>query len=156
MPVVELKNLNRSLGQINRRIREAGEKLDKEIDKVLFKGGNQIRNTIINSMVSDRRKEGPSGRFYGKHRASAKGEAPAVNTGELLRSILFEVNNNEMEVGSAGGAPYSEYLEDGTKNMAPRPFLMPAVEKHEKEILDQMAAVTTSIIERAINKKSNK
>jgi HK97 gp10 family phage protein len=61
------------------------------------------------------------------HRASAPGEAPAIDTGALRNSVRAQrkadlewwVTTNE----------YAAYLEYGTRRMAPRPFLRPAVEK---------------------------
>lgn len=60
------------------------------------------------------------------HRASAPGDPPAVDTGNLRR-------NRATEVISAGGgvsigilsvnSEYAEALEFGTEKMAPRPFL---------------------------------
>ena len=165
---VGIKNLNKEIRNITKGLRELGKEITFAFEKVLFKGGNKIRNSIIESMFPGRRKEGPSGLPYkrGKriHIASAPGEAPAVDTGELARSILFEVNELELEIGSAGGAPYSEFLEFGTTKsdgglapgnqlMAPRPFLIPAVEKHEDEIIENMGKVTTKILERVFTKK---
>lgn len=154
MAIVEIKNLNRSLGQVSRRLRESGAGLTNDIDIVLFKGGNKIRTTMIESMVSGRRKQGPSGLLYprgpGKfHIASASGEAPAVDSGELLRSLLFEVQNNKLETGVAGGAPYADDLELGTRNMDARPFLEPATEKHEEEIINNLGELTNDIFETA-------
>ncbi len=107
--------------------------------------------------------EGPSGIIYKRgnktHQASASGEAPAVDTGQLLRTILFEVKNNTLEVGSAGGAPYSQWLEDGTKSkdgsvkMKARPFLQPALEKNEEDIKDSILRTTQGFIEKSFEIK---
>lgn len=64
------------------------------------------------------------------HRASAPGDPPATDTGRLLNSVAHTV-------GSDGAGPYAHieartnyslYLELGTRDMAPRPFLRPALE----------------------------
>lgn len=61
------------------------------------------------------------------HRASAPGEAPAVDTGRLFNSIFFEmVSPTKGRV--TVNAPYAAYLEDGTVHMAVRPFVRPAVD----------------------------
>ena len=64
------------------------------------------------------------------HRASAPGDPPAVDTGNLRR-------NRATEVISVGGgvsigilsvnSEYAEALEFGTEKMAPRPFLGPII-----------------------------
>lgn len=158
--VIKAKDFGKSVGQIGHRIGEAGAKLEGDLNKILVAGGNQIRTTIIESMTSGRREQGPSGIKYkrGKtfHIASAPFEAPATDTGQLLRTILFGVSNNELEVGSAGGAPYAPLLEEGTKNMEPRPFLEPAVDKHQSNINAEIIRAGGDIIEKAFQIKIQK
>ena len=67
---------------------------------------------------------------YGKkgHHPSVAGEPPAPDTGTLMRSITHsvEVKNGEV-VGNVGSIianeNYPKYLEYGTSNMKPRPWL---------------------------------
>lgn len=66
---------------------------------------------------------------YTDHRASAPGEPPASDTGYLLSKIEHELR---VEKGVVIGrvvakTGYSLYLELGTRYMAPRPFLRPAL-----------------------------
>jgi len=65
----------------------------------LVQGANNIRNEMINSM----RRTPKTGKRYkrGKrwHIASSEGNAPAVDTGQLLRSIVMDVRADEVEVG---------------------------------------------------------
>lgn len=77
--------------------------------------------------------EPKSGRTYkrgkaGTHTASAPGEAPAIDYGELVNSIGHKMTG-AMEGEVTVGAEYAEALEFGTSKMAPRPFALPAVEK---------------------------
>lgn len=68
-----------------------------------------------------------SGRWYGAHRASAPGEAPAKRTGTHLRSIRESFPNaltGEIIIGAA----YAAFLEYGTRRMAERPLARPAIE----------------------------
>jgi len=148
-----LTRLNRKLGKIGDDLNKAAEKIPGEIAKRLHIGANDIRNTIILSMRNTKRGK----RFYWRskgrkvkksgtgflksakrHYSSAPGEPPAIDYGGLIRTIMFDVRGMEMEVGSKAGAPYSEFLEFGTPKMEARPWLNPAVEKHEKEILDNI------------------
>lgn len=67
-----------------------------------------------------------TGRFYGKHQASAAGEAPANRTGNLMRSVRYRTYGwSRMDFGDF--APYGKYLEGGTKKMKPRPHLITTV-----------------------------
>lgn len=69
-----------------------------------------------------------TGRMYGRHQASAPGEAPATDTGHLVNSIHVDAGPGELAAEVVVGAEYGAYLEFGTTDMAPRPFLGPAVE----------------------------
>lgn len=72
---------------------------------------------------SGKRYRKPNGRFY---QASAPGEAPAVRTGALLRSVkeVFpKWSTGELSIS----ADYAGFLERGTKRMRPRPYVRPAL-----------------------------
>ena len=79
-----------------------------------------------------------SGRVYGRHQASAPGEAPATDTGRLIQSIQWQISNHGFtaEVGST--VFYAPLLEEGTDSMAARPWLRPAYEPHVDEIIEDM------------------
>lgn len=72
--------------------------------------------------------QGPkSGRMYGDHQASAKGEAPAIEYGALANSIqTIPVSQTEAIV--AVGAEYGVILEFGGVHVSERPFMVPAAE----------------------------
>jgi HK97 gp10 family phage protein len=64
------------------------------------------------------------------HQASAPGEAPATDLGGLAMSILVSVPlADRRAVELVADAPYAVHLEYGTRKMAARPFMRPAVEK---------------------------
>ena len=134
----ELNKLNKDLNNIGRKLFEKVNEVPIDITKRLAIGANNIRNTVILSM-RDTPKTGITYKRGKKfHIASSPGNPPAIDTGELARSIIFDVRDMEVEVGAAGGAPYALFLEEGTKKMKARPFLGPAVEKHHKEIIDDV------------------
>lgn len=142
----ELKKLNKDLNKIGKNLFKVASEIPIDITRRLAVGANDIRSTIILSMKNTPE----TGRHYkrGKkfHIASSPGNPPAIDSGELLRSIMFDVRDMEVEVGSIGGAPYAEFLEFGTKKMEARPFLGPAVEKHSKEIIDDVGRGIFDII----------
>lgn len=75
-----------------------------------------------------------SGRVYrrgdGTHRASAPGQSPAIDSGELADSLTpFRRSALEWYVGS--DAEHAPRLEYGTYGMAPRPYLRPASKHFE-------------------------
>jgi len=102
-----------------------------------LKGGAQlIRSEAITSIQSGSK----TGRIYKKynptreHRASAPGEAPASDTGNLVSNIMVEDKGESVEVQSK--AEYSKYLEYGTSKMEARPYMFPAYEKSREKIVE--------------------
>jgi HK97 gp10 family phage protein len=87
--------------------------------------------------------QGPkSGAMYGNHQASAPGEAPAIDTGNLINSMDVSYENGGLTayIGPAD-VEYGIYLEFGTLHMAPRPFMTPAAEKVRPAFLKAMKQV---------------
>lgn len=62
----------------------------------------------------------------GKYRASARGEAPAIRTGRLFRSMI-ESYPSELVGILTIDTPYAAILEDPTK--LDRPFVRPSIEE---------------------------
>lgn len=60
------------------------------------------------------------------YRASAPGEAPAIRSGRLMRSIK-ETFPKPLTGVIEVGAYYGVFLEFGTARIAPRPFARPAI-----------------------------
>lgn len=87
----------------------------------------EIQADAMESMTGGR-----SGRWYGNHRASAPGEAPAMDSGLLANTIgVSSVPgvDNDLAAMVVANADYAPHLEFGTSRMAPRPFLRPAFER---------------------------
>ena len=78
-----------------------------------------------------------TGRMYGRHRASAPGETPAVDTSILVNSIsTWDISANETEAwaGCGTGIVYGEWLEFGTSKMQARPFMRPGLDNNLEKI----------------------
>lgn len=78
-----------------------------------------------------------TGRVYRKrggrqHQASAPGQAPATDEGTLVNSIQMKPISN-FEAHVTVGAEHGAVLEFGGVNMAPRPFLAPAIDEVAEE-----------------------
>lgn len=168
----ELNKLNVKLLKIGKELAEAAINVPDEVTQALALGANDIRNTIIESMMrgtktgriyewegtekDDEQMIGmmlapggwmfPIKKRWRPHRASAPGEPPALDKGELVSRIIFDVGDMVVEVGAEAGAPYAKWLEEGTQYMDPRPWLAPAVKKHEEEIVDSVGGVVVEII----------
>jgi hypothetical protein len=142
------------VGQKLRRkfVREAENNVMAE----LIAGANDIRNDIIQSM----RNTPKSGKLYSKgyknkkgktvtHRASSPGNPPAVDTGDLLRSIIMDARFTEVEVGSIITNPaYPKFLEYGSPKhkLEARPWLKPAVDRNEPRIQKAVRDAINSVI----------
>lgn len=95
------------------------------------------RAQILRNEVVEQLSQPGSGRTYAtgnrtsphdSHTASAPGDPPAVNTGRLRQSITaLQISPGRWRVGT--NVEYAIFLEWGTRKMAPRPFMRPAVEK---------------------------
>lgn len=120
-----------------------GRKVQKNIEKIptlgiegisdaLFIGSNDIRNRAIKSMRDTERANWFYKRGRKRHHPSKPGSPAAIDSGELVRSLIVarqqKLLRTKITVGVTGGAPYAKYLEDpkGTKYMKARPFLAPA------------------------------
>jgi hypothetical protein len=77
-----------------------------------------------------------TGRVYGSHQASAPGEPPAVDKGDLRRSIGRELVGNRWRVGTsekrAAALEYGHVYANG-RVLAPRPYFRPSAKKLERE-----------------------
>jgi len=142
--------------QIAGQLLNLSDKQRKAIALVIKAGAIKIWKTARESVM-----HGPkTGRKYGKHRASAPGEAPANDHGILAGQITYRTDPDGMGASIVSRAKYSWYLEFGTRGkktagadnkdlagpgfasgaIAPRPFMHPAYVKNEawirQKILD--------------------
>lgn len=75
------------------------------------------------------------------HQASAPGEAPAIDTGALAKSVTYQITETAkdgmaLDIGvsiQSGRAKIAEWLELGTTEIAPRPAWRPAMAMIEAE-----------------------
>lgn len=96
------------------------------VAKELKRRGIRVQREAVKSLH-----QSGTGRQYGRHRASAPGQPPATDTGRLAASIREELRRDAQGLVEVIGTnvSYAAYLERGTRNIAPRPFLRPALRK---------------------------
>ena len=108
-----------------------------------------VRTTAVDSIARGVK----SGRTYVKynprrtHTASAEGQAPTTDTGNLIKGISTEIQKRgkviegliKANAKADNGGNYAKFLEFGTVNMRPSPFLFPALEKNKRIILSIFA-----------------
>jgi hypothetical protein len=132
-----------ALNGFSRIAERAPEKLQAVIETFVL----DAHGEAVQSIRSSR----PSGRLYthrfwtdsagrlrigGKrskpHRASAPGQPPAVDTGNLVGHIEFDSGPGYGEVGAT--VKTGLWMEEGTRKIQPRPWLMPAISKVEEKL----------------------
>ena len=119
-------------------LRKAETELQEPIKDTLKGGAQLIRGEAIKSIQSGSK----TGRTYKRynptrtHKASAPGEAPASDTGNLVSNIMVQEKGDSIEVQS--NAEYSKFLEYGTSKMEARPFLFPAYEMSREKIVQSI------------------
>ncbi len=120
--------------------------IGKDIAIALRTGAFMVHKDAVDSLTAS----GKTGHIYSlthptrNHQASAPGEAPASDTGELRQGIIVVMDADGMGASVISRAKYSAALEFGTIDMAPRPFMGPAYDKNKdavsKLISDAVAA----------------
>lgn len=122
MKIEGLDDLNKSLARVS-------SKFESGATALVNRTAQNIRNTAVRSI----QKQSPSGVTYEKynprrsHVASAPGQPPNTDTGRLAGSIRAVMSGTPTAYVDAL-ADYAVHLEFGTRNMAARPFMTPAVE----------------------------
>ena len=130
---INVKNLDKVLGQL----KKLNKQLEPDFQEVVKGGGQLIRGEAVKSIQSGAK----SGIVYEKynprrtHRASAPGQAPASDTGNLVSKITIRQDGKD-KTNVESNADYSAFLEYGTSKMEPRPFMLPAFEKSKKPIIN--------------------
>ena len=98
----------------------------------MFLAANAMRNKMIVGMQTTPRAPWYYYRQQGtkRHNPSMPHNYPAIDSGNLIGSIVIDNRENEVEVGSILLEPeYPEYLEEGTEKMIERPFALPTLEE---------------------------
>ena len=129
-----IKNLKAFQKKLEKRLVKNPE---KHLKHLVQRSTSLVENTAKESILS-----GGTGITYQKynprrqHTASAQGEPPATDTGFLINSITSIVKKDKGEVVGQviTSAPYAKFLEFGTSNILPRPFMQPALERNRPKI----------------------
>lgn len=108
--------------------------VEARVGEALAEGALLVAATARNTIQSGNR----GGRLYQRHGiahiASAPGEPPAEQSGQLSDSINVEQDDQQTAHHVTVGAPYAAALEFGSVHLLPRPFLRPALEINRDRI----------------------
>lgn len=126
------------------QIRQLHERNATAIRRAFYMIGKDLKSTANRLLLEPKHgkvyKIKRGGRLI-RHRASAPGEAPANLSGDLRRSLDFNVvGADRLEFGyrekfqgktSQRGTFYGKFLELGTRKMKPRPGLLISIRKNQ-------------------------
>ena len=123
--------------QFEEKVDEAVKRLKGVAEERMAEVANMVRNNTLETLAGPR-----SGRVYrvpGTSRmytASSPGEAPAVQLGDLRKSVKCGTERSGDEIIGFVGTdlPKGPMLEFGTSRMAARPWLRPSFEKSSDQI----------------------
>jgi HK97 gp10 family phage protein len=130
------------VGSLEKKIQKTIEATRKRRKAALRKAAYIVAGTAKQLI-----QRGPkTGRTYGKHTASAPGEPPASDTGNLVSSITVE-EINDGQVNVICRAPYAAVLELGTDDgttIEERPFMRPAAAINKNTVAELMREAHSS------------
>lgn len=112
---------------------------ENEVERIIDAGANLVRNTAVKSIQQHQ----SQGATYGSHTASTAGNPPNSDTGFLASNIFIDKDTDGKGASVESRADYSNALEFGTRKMAARPFMQPALEENRRKIIQMYAKLKT-------------
>lgn len=114
----------------------------------VLKGTESVRNEVLRLIMRTRK----TGRIYRvrgvRRRASAPGEAPANQTGRLVGSLRTTYQDGGLTGIVSASTKYAFFLEFGTRKMAARPFMRPALANMRKTVEQGIIAEVRKAVRR--------
>ena len=109
--------------------------IERNLDRAAKEGAEMVAAQIRHLMESSPATGAVYHRPWGTHQASAPGEPPAIDYGDLVNSIYTEKVAPGLYVAGLAD-PKAAWLEWGTPKMAARPSVRPAVAMVRKEFTE--------------------
>jgi len=128
--------------ELNKKLKALLKRTTKEVDEVLQFGAIEVHNVAKKNIAKGSR-TGEIDPKTGRQR-SAEGEYPKTDSGELVSSIFWEKRKGEWIVGSR--ALHAFWLEYGTSNMQPRPWLLVSLILVRPEINKQLTELAKRLL----------
>jgi hypothetical protein len=140
---IKLEKLPKEFKKIAKNLKKADESIQSNLNVEMKIIGNDLVNKIKMSMRNTQRDLTKSYIKGNKiHHPSKKGQPPAIDTSDLVNSILFDNPKNlELEFGST--QKHGAYLEDRDKTGLDRPFLDPMYNQEEDSIINRISEVVS-------------
>ena len=111
------------------RVDKVSAQYRKQAKDAVYSGCFKILDIAVTEILQGAK----SGQIYSRggksHQASAAGEYPASDTGNLASNINVQIDTGGLSGTVESKANYSSMLEYGTSKMAARPFMQPSSER---------------------------
>jgi HK97 gp10 family phage protein len=120
--------------QLTRNLRRLAGNERRQAQRDGLEAGIRVVESIVKVSL-----QGPS--------PSAPGQPPGLDTGYLINSVQVVDPVTPIEAILGVGADYGPHLEFGTSKMAARPFLRPAMDENEREIVDAVQRTVAAFVE---------
>lgn len=129
------------------RAPQVQERIRRGVQRGLLAAGEEVRDEVLRLILHTPK----TGHLYRRrgavHQASAPGEAPASDTGTLVSRITVDTSDLSALVVRVGAhTNYAAYLEFGTRRMAARPFMRPALLGKTQRIVDLVADEVRAVL----------
>jgi len=145
---LKMTGLKKLEERLNRIGGEAAQKVADDVARAAIAVQNEMRRAVLKGPASGRAyrrgtigktKRGAKG--YKFHRASAPGEAPATDSGNLASHINHVFTSRFSARAGVFNVPYASRLEFGGRDkrgvyIAPRPYLRPALKKQGPKYIE--------------------
>lgn len=149
---LEMDGLEQLLSALRAAGKDATDEVAKAVTKTALDVDRDIKKRMQQSPASGRVYRRGKGRNRSRlHRASAPGQAPAIDTGRLINSIMFR-QETPLTATVSSNAIYARRLEYGGTDsrgvyIAPRPAWRPAVMMHEDKFRERIEAAVRAAFE---------
>jgi hypothetical protein len=136
------------IDNIRRELKKRGDSAERSVKAAVLGGALMVQAESRRSI-----QRGPkTGRRYKKsknvtHIASAPGQPPATDTGRLVSGVLISAEQGGYAVRVGTNIKYGKDLEYGTRKMAARPWLFPALKNNGDKLLRSIRLA----VKRALN-----
>lgn len=130
------------------RLKRASLEARNKVEIAVNKAGHLIRSEAVKSISRGSRTGITYSRGGISHTASARGEFPKTDTGELVTNITVEPDGHSaITVGSRIQAPQGFWLETKEPSQGGRPWLAPVIKKHTKRVFNLVEKAVKEAIE---------
>ena len=115
--------------------------------RMTVRGGDELRRNLARLAGSERRQAQRDGLEAGARIVETHSKLLCpVDTGFLRNSIQVD-SVTPLEAVVAPHTDYAEHVEFGTERMAAQPYMRPALDGHESEILDAVGVTVAAFVE---------